>query len=120
MQNFLPGEYMPFDENLASRIRAALGQLSGLEEKKMFGGIGFLINGNMACGVHKNNLIVRVGVAKYEEALSRLHTRVFDMTGRPMAGWVLVELEGCEAEDDLKNWVEQGLVFARSLPSKEK
>jgi TfoX/Sxy family transcriptional regulator of competence genes len=111
---------MAYDELLSTRTRGALGPIPNLEEKKMFGGIGFLVKGNMACGVHKNNLIVRVGAAKYEEALSRPHTRVFDMTGRPMAGWVVVEPEGCATESDLKVWVEQGLAFARSLPAKEK
>jgi TfoX/Sxy family transcriptional regulator of competence genes len=77
---------MAYDELLAVRMRAALGPLPNLVEKKMFGGVGFLINGNMACGVHKNNMIVRVGPAKYKEALARPHTRPFDMTGRPMSG----------------------------------
>jgi TfoX/Sxy family transcriptional regulator of competence genes len=111
---------MPYDELLAVRIRAALGPLPNLEEKKMFGGVGFLVNGNMACGVHKNDLIVRVGPENYEEAQSRPYTRPFDMTGRPMAGWVMVTSEGCATEADLKNWVEQGLIFARSLPAKKK
>lgn len=109
---------MPYDELLATRIRAALGPLPNMQEKKMFGGVGFLVNGNMACGVHKNSLIVRVGAEKYEEALSRPHVRVFDMTGRPMAGWVVVEPQGCAAESDLKAWVAQGLAFAKSLPRK--
>ncbi len=111
---------MPYDEMLAVRIRAFLGPPPELEEKKMFGGVGFLVNGNMACGVHKNDLIVRVGAANYAEALSRPYTRVFDMTGRPMAGWVMVEPEGWAAQADLKNWVEQGLAFARSIHAKEK
>jgi TfoX/Sxy family transcriptional regulator of competence genes len=109
---------MPYDEFLAARIRAAIGPLPKLEEKKMFGGIGFIINGNMACGVHKNDLIVRVGPAKYEVALSRPHTRPFDMTGHPMAGWIMVEPEGCATESALKGWVEQGVAFARALPPK--
>ena len=109
---------MPYDELLAARMRAAIGPLPNLEEKKMFGGVGFILNGNLACGVHKNDMIVRVGPEKYEEALSRPHTRVFDMTGRPMAGWVVIEPAGCASESDLKGWVEQGLAFARSLPGK--
>jgi hypothetical protein len=111
---------MPYDELLGVRIRAALGAISNLEGKKMFGGIGFLVNGNMACGVHKNDMIVRVGPANYNEALSRPHTRPFDMTGRPMAGWVMVEPRGCVKEADLKVWVAKGVDFARSLPKKEK
>src|SRR5512140_3014270 len=103
---------MAYDELLGVRIRAALGPLPGLEEKKMFGGIGFLVNGNLACGVHKNNLIVRVGPEKHAAALARPHTIPFDMTGRPMAGWVMVEPQGCATESELKAWVEQGLAFA--------
>jgi TfoX/Sxy family transcriptional regulator of competence genes len=111
---------MSYDILLATRIWAALGPLPGLQEKKMFGGIGFLVNGNMACGVHKNDLIVRVGPEKSDQALSRPHTRIFDMTGRPMAGWVMVEPDGCASESVLKAWVNQGLEFARTLPIKEK
>jgi TfoX/Sxy family transcriptional regulator of competence genes len=109
---------MPYNELLSNRIRAVLGPLPNLEEKKMFGGVGFLVNGNMACGVHKDDLIVRVGPANYYVALSRPHTRPFDMTGRSMAGWVIVSPEGCASESDLKVWVDQGLAFALSLPSK--
>lgn len=111
---------MPYDTILATRIRAALGPLPHLEEKKMFGGIGFLINGNMACGVHKNDLIVRVGSEKSGQALSRPHVRLFDMTGRPMAGWVMVSPQGCATGSDLTAWVDQGVAFASSLPAKEK
>jgi hypothetical protein len=111
---------MPYDTLLAIRIRAALGPLTGLGEKKMFGGVGFMLNGNMACGVHKNDMIVRVGPAGYAEALSRPHTHVFDMTGHPMAGWIMVAPEGCATESDLQTWVGQGLAFARSLPAKGK
>ena len=74
---------MPYDEALAQRIRRVLAPQPGLTEKKMFGGVGFLIRGNMACGVHGDNLIVRVGPARYEEALAQPHARVFDRTGRP-------------------------------------
>jgi TfoX/Sxy family transcriptional regulator of competence genes len=109
---------MPYDEILATRIRTALGPQLNLEEMKMFGGIGFLVNGNMACGVVRNDLIVRVGALAYAETLSRPHVRVFDMTGRPMKGWVAVEPEGCATEGNLKAWVKQGLVFALSLPGK--
>jgi TfoX/Sxy family transcriptional regulator of competence genes len=109
---------MAYDELLAIRMRAALGSLPGLEEKKMFGGIGFLLNRNMACGVHKDYLIVRVGPQKHAAALVRPHTRPFDMTGHPMAGWIMVEPPGCATESALKDWLEQGLAFAQSLPAK--
>jgi len=111
---------MSFDENLSDRIRTVLGPLPNLVEKKMFGGVGFLVNGNLACGVHKNELIVRVGPEKHAAALSRPHARIFDMTGRPMAGWVMVAPDGCANESDLKAWVDQGLAYARSLPVMEK
>ena len=109
---------MAYDELLAIRMRAALGLLPGLVEKKIFGGIGFLVNGNMACGVHKDYLIVRVGPQKYADALARPHTRLFDMTGRAMSGWIMVEPAGCATESALQDWLEQGLAFARSLPEK--
>jgi TfoX/Sxy family transcriptional regulator of competence genes len=109
---------MAHDELLAARMRAALGSLPGMEEKKMFDGIGFLVNGNMACGVNKNDLIVRVGPEKHAAALARPHTRLFDMTGHPMTGWIVVDPAGCETESELKAWLELGLAFARSLPGK--
>jgi TfoX/Sxy family transcriptional regulator of competence genes len=111
---------MPYDTLLATRIRAVLGPLPYLVEKKMFGGVGFLVKGNMACGVHKDDLIVRVGPERSNQALSRPHTRIFNMTGRPMAGWVMVAPQGCTSETDLQAWVGQGLRFALSLPPKEK
>jgi len=109
---------MPYNEILAQRILAELGQFSGLVEKKMFGGTAFLVNGNMACGVHKEDLIVRVGPASYEKALAQAHTRPFDLTGRPMAGWVEVESAGYAADGDLKDWIRQGVAFALTLPAK--
>jgi hypothetical protein len=109
---------MAYDEGLAQRVRRVLGEKPGLVEKKMFGGIGYLVQGNMACGVNRGDLIIRVGPEQYEAALSRPNTRPFDLTGRPMKGWVVVEPDGYEAEDDLKGWVEEGLGFALSLPPK--
>ena len=109
---------MAHDELLATRIRAALGPLPGLEEKKMFGGVGFMLNGNMACGVHTNGLIVRVGSEKDAWAISQPHTRPFDMTGHPMSGWIVVDPPGCASEAALKAWVNLGLDFALSLPAK--
>jgi hypothetical protein len=109
---------MAHDEMLAVRIRAALGPLPRLEEKKMFGGVGFMVNGNMACGVHKDGLIVRVGPEKDAWAMAQPHTRPFDMTGHAMAGWVVVDPPGCASETALKAWVDLGLGFALSLPAK--
>lgn len=109
---------MAYDEGLAQRIREVLGERPGLVEKKMFGGIGFMLQGNMACGVLKGELIVRVGPERYEEALTKPHTRPFDFTGRLMKGWVMVASDGYESDDDLKGWVQQGVDFALSLPAK--
>jgi TfoX/Sxy family transcriptional regulator of competence genes len=109
---------MAYDKNLASRIKAVLGDHSGFTSKKMFGGVGYLLNGNMACGVHKDFLIVRVGPDRYQEALDQAHTKMFDITGRPMTGWVMVEPEGCVTEDNLRDWVQKGVNFASTLPAK--
>jgi hypothetical protein len=109
---------MAYDENLAARIRAELGPMPGLVEKKMFGGTGFMVRGNMACGVHGDDMIVRVGPESYEGALDMPHTKPFDMTGRPMSGWVMVTPAGVAGDDDLSKWVQQGMEYALSLPAK--
>jgi len=109
---------MAHDTFLADRVRAALGPLPGLVEKKMFGGVGFMLGGNLACGVHKGDLIVRVGSKNYAQALARPYARQFDITGRPMDGWVMVGPQGCQSEDELKAWVRQGVATARALPPK--
>jgi len=109
---------MAYDEGLARRVRAILADEPGLVEKKMFGGVGFMLNGNMACGVNKDDLIVRVGPDSYEQAMIRPHARPFDFTGRLMKGWVMIGPEGASADDDLRDWVADGVNFARSLPPK--
>ena len=109
---------MAYDEVLAGRIRDVLSQQPDLVEKKMFGGVGFMVQGNMACGVHKDMLIVRVGPNAYEETMKYPHTRPFDMTGRAMKGWVMVESDGFASQEDLEEWVIAGLNFALTLPPK--
>ena len=109
---------MAYDEGLAQRIQEALDDLPGLVEKKMFGGVGFMVQGNMACGVNKNDLIIRVGPERYEEALTQPHVSVFDLTGRPMKGWVVVGPEGYETDEALKSWVQRGVDYALFLPAK--
>lgn len=109
---------MAYDEGLAQRIRDSLQELPGLVEKKMFGGIGYMVHGNMACGVNQDTLIVRVGPERYGEALTRPYTKEFDMTGRPMKGWVVVVPEGIEEDSELDQWIQQGVDFALSLPAK--
>jgi hypothetical protein len=109
---------MAYDENLAGRIRTALRDHPNLSEQKSFGGISFLLNGNMACGVIKEELIVRVGPEKHAELLALPHARPFDFTGRPMKGWLTVEPGGLGTDQDLEAWVQRGVDFAASLPPK--
>ncbi len=109
---------MAYDQALAGRVRNVLGDPPDLQEKKMFGGVGFLLNGNLACGVNGNDLIVRVGPEKNAAALAEPFTRPFDMTGRPMAGWVMVAPQGCSTDESLGAWIEAALAFVRTLPAK--
>jgi TfoX/Sxy family transcriptional regulator of competence genes len=109
---------MAFDEKLAERIRKQLAGQDGVVEKQMFGGVAFLLHGNMCCGVHKEALMVRLAPDATEAALSKPHTRVFDLTGRPMKGWILVEAAAVKTAAALKKWVDQGVAYAGSLPPK--
>jgi TfoX/Sxy family transcriptional regulator of competence genes len=109
---------MVYDEGLAHRIRDMLKGRLGYEEKKMFGGIGFLFFGNMACGVVRDDLVVRVGKENYTDSLLKPNVELFDMTGRAMTGWVIVKEPGLRTEDLLKEWVEQGVAYSLSLPPK--
>jgi hypothetical protein len=108
---------MAYNRISAQRIRSALPNVPGLLEKKMFGGFGFILNGNMACGVHGDGLIVRLGPEKYQDALAQSHTRVFDLTGKPMSGWIVVDPAGLVEDAVLRQWVLQGLEFAQTLPA---
>jgi TfoX/Sxy family transcriptional regulator of competence genes len=109
---------MAFDEKLAGRIRAYLGNDTRVAERKMFGGIIFLLQGNMCCGVHRNALIARLGPEEAGRALSEPHTRVFDLTGRPMKAWVLVDPQGLTTAAQLGKWVNRAAKWAGSLPPK--
>ncbi len=111
---------MPFDENLASRVRKILSKVDGVSEKKMFGGICFLVNGNMALGLAKDDLMVRVGQDSYEKLLAQPNVRKMDFTGRPLKGFLYVGAIGTSSDKDLRNWVSKGVEFARSLPAKRK
>ena len=110
---------MAYDLKLAERIRA---ELQGLPvvEKKMFGGVGYMLNGNMACGILDEDLIVRVSVDEYETLLKRAHVRIFTMKGgpKPMKGWLMVEPRGCKTKKQLSAWVKEGVEFALTLPPK--
>ena len=109
---------MPYSETLAQRIRTVLADQPGTWERKMFGGVTFMVNGNMCCGVIKDDLMVRVGPDRHEEALALPHARPMDFTHRPMNGMVYVDPVGVVADAALVEWVQRGLEFALSLPSK--
>ena len=109
---------MPYDEKLAERVRAVFQSEPGCTEKKMFGGICFMVGGNMAVGVTGSDLMVRPGPDNFESALALPHARPIDFTGRPMKGFVYVESAGIAADAALAEWVERGAAFARSLPAK--
>jgi TfoX/Sxy family transcriptional regulator of competence genes len=109
---------MAFDAALAERIRQRLARRKNVDEKKMFGGIGFLLNGNMLVGVWKDSLIVRIGDEQGEEALKEAHVSAFDVTGRAMKGWVVVAPAGIEDNDQLSGWIQRALKFVGKLPGK--
>jgi TfoX/Sxy family transcriptional regulator of competence genes len=109
---------MAYDEQLAERVRDVLELREEVTERKMFGGIAFMLRGNMACGVIDDDLIVRVGPDEYERALAEGHTREFDFTGRPSKGIVVVSAEGVATDEALSEWVDAGADFAASLPQK--
>jgi TfoX/Sxy family transcriptional regulator of competence genes len=111
---------MAFDESLAERIRQRLARRKNVGEKKMFGGVCFLLNGNMLIGVWKDSLCVRLGPEQAAELLLEPHVKEFDITGRAMKGWVLVEPEGVENDDLVKGWIERATKFVGKLPAKEK
>jgi TfoX/Sxy family transcriptional regulator of competence genes len=109
---------MAYDEKLADRIRKRLRQQPGLVEKKMFGGVGFLLAGNMCCGVRGREMIVRLDPEQTDEALAQPHTRVFDVGARPMKGWILVDPNGLTADRQLAKWIGIATKFALALPAK--
>jgi TfoX/Sxy family transcriptional regulator of competence genes len=109
---------MAFSETLAERIRQGLARRKNIVEKKMFGGVGFLLNGNMLVGVWKDSLIVRLRPDDTDDALMEPHVRAFDITGRAMKGWVLVDPAGIADDDRLKDWIGRAAKFVATLPAK--
>jgi TfoX/Sxy family transcriptional regulator of competence genes len=109
---------MAFDEGLAQRIRERLAGTGGLSEKQMFGGISFLVDGNMCVGVIGDELIARVGPQATEAALGRPGSRLFDFSGRPMKGWITVDPDALEADEALAAWIDEALRFVRTLAPK--
>ena len=108
---------MAYNLKLAERIRD---QLDGMPyvEKKMFGGVGYLLHGNMACGVIQDDLIVRIDPQEQPALLKKPHVKLFDMTGRHMKGWLVVEPDGIKTAKQLGTWVKLGVEFAVTLPPK--
>jgi len=109
---------MAFDEALAERVSEVLGDAPDVVAKRMFGGIAFMVAGNMACGVLGDDLMVRVGKADQAACLALPHARPMEMTGRVMGGFVVVDAEGLDEDEALVAWVERGSAFAASLPPK--
>ena len=111
---------MTYDEKLAGQVRRALPPAANLEERKMFGGLAFLLDGKMFVGVDKKDLMVRVGAEAYEAALTRAHVRPMDFTGRPLTGYVYVGAAGLRTDASVAAWVRQALAFVDALPAKPK
>jgi hypothetical protein len=109
---------MAYDEGLATRIREAIGDRSGLAEKQTFGGLAFLVHDDMACRGRGDDLIVRLAADAVESVQGEPGVRPFDLTGRPMKGWLLVAADGHTEDDDLRRWVDRGVAYATSLPPK--
>jgi TfoX/Sxy family transcriptional regulator of competence genes len=109
---------MAFDEGLAERIRAELEGEDGVQEKKMFGGIAFLLHGNMAAGVIKDEMCVRVEPADFDDLLAQPGARIFDFSGRPMKGWLMLDQDALAEDADLRAWIARGVDYASSLPAK--
>jgi TfoX/Sxy family transcriptional regulator of competence genes len=107
-----------YDENLAARIRGVLAKRTDVVEKKMFGGLCFMVNGAMCCGLTKTDFMVRVGPDQYDDALAQSHARPMDFTGRPLAGMVYVAPEGTRSAATLAKWIARGVSFVSSLPPK--
>jgi TfoX/Sxy family transcriptional regulator of competence genes len=106
------------DEALVARIRPFMKRRKGYSEQKMFGGVCFMIHGNMCVGPWKGSLIVRLDKAKHEETQSEPFVQPMDITGKVMKGWARIEPAGIEDDDNLKTWIERSVRFARTLPKK--
>jgi len=109
---------MPYNEKLESRIRKCVSRWKNTDYKKMFGGVCHLQNGNMFCGVYRDYLILRLGDKRAEEVLDLSFSRPFDITGRKMKGWVMLDTQGYEDDDVLKSWLAEARDFAKTLPEK--
>ncbi len=111
---------MAYDEDLAERVREAFSGILDVEEKKMFGGLCFMMAEHMCCGVEKDRLMARVGPQRYDECLKKAHVREMDFTGKPMKGMVFVEAGGLVSDEDLGEWIRICMDFVVGLPPKKK
>jgi TfoX/Sxy family transcriptional regulator of competence genes len=109
---------MPYNKDIEARIQKIVSSWKNTDSKKMFGGICHLLNGNMFCGVYKDFLILRLGEDKATEALKITHVKPFDITGRPMKGWVMVDERGFVGDEELKEWLEKAKRFVKTLAQK--
>jgi len=109
---------MAYSQALTERVRQALRSHRSITEKKMFGSVVFLLNGNMLVGIWQQSLIVRLGLLNAEQALKKENIRAFDVTGQPMKGWIMVEPDGLETDKKLAEWIEQSMTFVETLPAK--
>jgi TfoX/Sxy family transcriptional regulator of competence genes len=109
---------MAYNEEIEKRIKKIVSDWKNTTDKKMFGGVCHLLNGNMFCGVHKEFLILRLGEEKAHKALKSPHAHPFDITGKPMKGWVMIAENGFKSDDELKEWLNQGADFVKAMPPK--
>ena len=109
---------MAYDESVVLRIRSELGQETGVKERKMFGGIAFMLRGNMWCGVLADELMLRVGPELHEKALARAHVRPMDFTGKPMRGFIYVSSRGFRTRKQLRSWLDLARGYVIGLPAK--
>jgi TfoX/Sxy family transcriptional regulator of competence genes len=110
---------MAYDEELANRIREVVRSEAGLTEKRMFGGLAFLVRGNMAVSASgQGGLLLRIDPAKAESLVTEPHVRRFELRGREMDGWLRVDPEALDKDDELRRWISHGVTYARSLPAK--
>jgi TfoX/Sxy family transcriptional regulator of competence genes len=109
---------MPYNLEVDSRIRKLISNWKNTDAKKMFGGVCYLLNGNMVCGVYKEFLILRLGEELGGKAMEKPFVRSFDITGRPMKGWVMVAQEGFKTDNELEDWLNQAKKFVETLPPK--
>ena len=109
---------MAYNETIDIRIRKIISHWPNTDSRKMFGGVCHLLDGHMFCGVHKDYLILRLGTERADMALKSKNVKAFDITGKPMKGWVMVANQGIETETELRDWIVQARKFAESLPPK--